>query len=41
MLDGLAALWTFVKIAVSKPEKAKVPYMLDASKLFDVFVLGG
>jgi cobalamin-dependent methionine synthase I len=38
MLDGLAAMQKFVKIAVTEPEIAKVPFMLDASK-FEI-VLG-
>jgi len=37
MLDGLAAMQKFVKIAVTEPEVAKVPFMLDASK-FDIVV---
>ena len=39
MLDGLAAMQKFVKIAVTEPEIAKVPFMLDASK-FDIVVAG-
>eukprot|EP00592_Proboscia_alata_P023875 CAMPEP_0194443776 /NCGR_PEP_ID=MMETSP0176-20130528/126892_1 /TAXON_ID=216777 /ORGANISM="Proboscia alata, Strain PI-D3" /LENGTH=1469 /DNA_ID=CAMNT_0039270071 /DNA_START=276 /DNA_END=4685 /DNA_ORIENTATION=+ len=39
MLDGLAAMQKFVKIAVTEPEVAKVPFMLDASK-FDIVVAG-
>jgi 5-methyltetrahydrofolate--homocysteine methyltransferase len=39
MLDGLSDMQKFVKIAVTEPEIAKVPFMLDASK-FD-FVLAG
>jgi len=39
MLDGLAAMQKFVKIAVTEPEVSKVPFMLDASK-FDIVVAG-
>merc|ERR1711871_1684760 len=39
MLDGLAAMQKFVKIAVTEPEVAKVPFMLDASK-FDIVMAG-
>ena len=39
MLDGLAAMQKFVKIAVTEPEVAKVPFMLDASK-FEIVVAG-
>ncbi|CAB9516741.1 Probable methionine synthase [Seminavis robusta] len=39
MLDGLAAMQKFVKIAVTEPEISKVPFMLDASK-FDIVVAG-
>lgn len=39
MLDGMAAMQKFVKIAVTEPEIAKVPFMLDASK-FDIVVAG-
>ncbi|EEC44210.1 methionine synthase [Phaeodactylum tricornutum CCAP 1055/1] len=39
MLDGLAAMQKFVKIAVTEPEIAKVPFMLDASK-FDIVMAG-
>jgi 5-methyltetrahydrofolate--homocysteine methyltransferase len=39
MLDGLAAMQKFVKIAVTEPEVAKVPFMLDASK-FDIVLAG-
>jgi len=35
MLDGLAAMQKFVKIAVTEPEVAKAPFMLDSSK-FDI-----
>jgi len=39
MLDGLAAMQKFVKIAVTEPEIAKVPFMLDASK-FEIVEAG-
>jgi 5-methyltetrahydrofolate--homocysteine methyltransferase len=39
MLDGLAAMQKFVKIAVTEPEVAKVPFMLDASK-FEIVMAG-
>jgi len=39
MLDGLAAMQKFVKIAVTEPEVSKVPFMLDASK-FDIVMAG-
>lgn len=39
MLDGMAAMQKFVKIAVTEPDVAKVPFMLDASK-FDIVVAG-
>lgn len=39
MLDGLAAVQKFVKIAVTEPEIAKVPFMLDASK-FEIVMAG-
>eukprot|EP00588_Corethron_pennatum_P005273 CAMPEP_0194300828 /NCGR_PEP_ID=MMETSP0169-20130528/61466_1 /TAXON_ID=218684 /ORGANISM="Corethron pennatum, Strain L29A3" /LENGTH=1546 /DNA_ID=CAMNT_0039051037 /DNA_START=401 /DNA_END=5038 /DNA_ORIENTATION=- len=39
MLDGLAAMQKFVKIAVTEPEVSKVPFMLDASK-FDIVIAG-
>merc|ERR1712196_277854 len=39
MLDGLAAMQKFVKIAVTEPEIAKVPFMLDSSK-FDIVLAG-
>lgn len=39
MLDGMAAMQKFVKIAVTEPEIAKVPFMLDASK-FDIVMAG-
>ena len=39
MLDGLAAMQKFVKIAVTEPEIAKVPFMLDASK-FEIVMAG-
>jgi 5-methyltetrahydrofolate--homocysteine methyltransferase len=39
MLDGLAAMQKFVKIAVTEPEVARVPFMLDASK-FEIVMAG-
>jgi len=39
MLDGLAAMQKFVKIAVTEPEVAKAPFMLDSSK-FDIVLAG-
>ena len=39
MLDGVAAMQKFVKIAVTEPEIAKVPFMLDASK-FEIVMAG-
>ena len=39
MLDGMAAMQKFVKIAVTEPEIGKVPFMLDASK-FDIVLAG-
>jgi 5-methyltetrahydrofolate--homocysteine methyltransferase len=39
MLDGIAAMQKFVKIAVTEPEIAKVPFMIDASK-FDIVLAG-
>merc|ERR1719162_2039291 len=39
MLDGLAAMQKFVKIAVTEPEVSKVPFMLDASK-FEIVMAG-
>ena len=39
MLDGIAAMQKFVKIAVTEPEVSKVPFMLDASK-FEIVVAG-
>jgi len=39
MLDGLAAMQKFVKIAVTEPEIAKAPFMLDASK-FEIVMAG-
>ena len=39
LLDGLAAMQKFVKIAVTEPDVAKVPFMLDASK-FDIVMAG-
>jgi len=39
MLDGVAAMQKFVKIAITEPEISKVPFMLDASK-FDIVIAG-
>uniref|UniRef100_A0A7S1BX79 methionine synthase n=1 Tax=Corethron hystrix TaxID=216773 RepID=A0A7S1BX79_9STRA len=39
MLDGLAAMQKFVKIAVTEPDVGKVPFMLDASK-FEIVMAG-
>jgi 5-methyltetrahydrofolate--homocysteine methyltransferase len=39
MLDGLAAMQKFVKIAVTEPDVARVPFMLDASK-FEIVLAG-
>jgi len=39
LLDGLAAMQKFVKIAVTEPEVSKVPFMLDASK-FEIVEAG-
>jgi 5-methyltetrahydrofolate--homocysteine methyltransferase len=39
MLDGLAAMQKFVKIAITEPEVSKVPFMLDASK-FEIVIAG-
>merc|ERR1712157_629881 len=39
MLDGLAAMQKFVKVAVTEPEVSKAPFMLDASK-FDIVLAG-
>merc|ERR1711871_855006 len=39
MLDGLAAMQKFCKIAVTEPEVAKAPFMLDSSK-FDIVLAG-
>jgi 5-methyltetrahydrofolate--homocysteine methyltransferase len=39
MLDGMAAMQKFVKIATTEPEIAKVPFMLDASK-FEIVLAG-
>jgi len=39
LLDGLAAMQKFVKIAVTDPEVSKVPFMLDASK-FEIVLAG-
>ena len=39
MLDGVSCMEKFVKIAVTEPEIAKVPFMLDASK-FEIVMAG-
>lgn len=39
MLDGLAAMQKFLKIAVTEPEVSKVPFMIDSSK-FDIIEAG-
>ena len=39
MLDGVAAMEKFVKIAITEPEISKVPFMLDASK-FEIVMAG-
>ena len=39
ILDGLAAIQTFAKIAVTEPEVSKVTFMLDASK-FEIVMAG-
>ena len=39
LLDGVAAMQKFVKIAVTEPEVSKVPFMLDASK-FEIVMAG-
>ena len=39
MLDGLAAMQKFVKIAVTEPEVSKAPFMLDSSK-FEIVLAG-
>jgi len=39
MLDGVAAMQKFVKIAVTEPEVSKVPFMLDASN-FKIVMAG-
>merc|ERR1719353_2753164 len=39
MLDGVAAMQKFVKIAVTEPEVSKAPFMLDASN-FKIVVAG-
>ena len=39
MLDGLAAMQMFVKIAMTESEVAKVPFMLEASK-FEIMLAG-
>jgi len=33
MLDGMAAMQKFLKIAVTEPEISKVPFMVDSSKV--------
>ncbi|KAH8083471.1 methionine synthase [Aureococcus anophagefferens] len=39
MLDGLAAMQKFVKMAVTEPDVAKAPFMIDSSK-FDIVEAG-
>ena len=39
MIDGVAVMQKFVKIAVTEPDVAKVPFMLDASK-FEIVMAG-
>jgi 5-methyltetrahydrofolate--homocysteine methyltransferase len=39
LLDGVAAMQKFVKIAVTEPDVSKVPFMLDASK-FEIVMAG-
>merc|ERR1719162_1204594 len=39
LLDGLAAMQKFVKIAITDPEVSKAPFMLDASK-FEIVMAG-
>ena len=39
LLDGVAAMQKFVKIAVTEPDVCKVPFMLDASK-FEIVMAG-
>merc|ERR1719343_80766 len=39
MLDGMAAMQKFIKIAITEPDVAKAPFMLDASK-FDIVIAG-
>merc|ERR1719428_1422122 len=39
MLDGLAAMQKFIKIAVTEPDVAKRPFMIDSSK-FDIVEAG-
>jgi 5-methyltetrahydrofolate--homocysteine methyltransferase len=39
MLDGMAAMCKFLKIAVTEPEISKVPFMIDSSK-FDIIEAG-
>jgi len=39
MLDGLAAMQKFVKMAVTEPDVSKAPFMIDSSK-FDIVLAG-
>lgn len=39
MLDGLAAMQKFVKMAVTEPDVSRVPFMIDSSK-FDIVLAG-
>jgi len=39
MLDGVAVMQKFIKIAITEPDISKVPFMLDASK-FDIVIAG-
>ena len=39
MLDGLAAMEKFVKMAVTEPDVSKAPFMIDSSK-FDIVLAG-
>merc|ERR1719390_95920 len=39
LLDGLAAMQKFVKIAVTEPDVSKVPFMIDSSK-FEIVEAG-
>ncbi|MGA1608899.1 MAG: homocysteine S-methyltransferase family protein, partial [Planctomycetota bacterium] len=39
MLDGLAAMQKFIKMAVTEPDVSKVPFMIDSSK-FDIVEAG-